>query len=111
MIEADDNFPVLSPLPNMSSSSLDVEHVLSNLTLDEKIALLSGKDTWGTHAVERLGIPSITVCHEVESTRNIELHIDFNTTDNRWTAWRAGHILFQWRESTALYLMSAFRIG
>ncbi|KAL6408642.1 hypothetical protein AUP68_07586 [Ilyonectria robusta] len=44
----------------MSSSSLDVEHVLSNLTLNEKIALLSGKDTWGTHAVERLGIPSIT---------------------------------------------------
>lgn len=91
----------------MSSSPLDVEHVLSNLTLDEKVSLLAGRDTWGTHAVERLSIPSITVCYGVESTPNIELHIDFNTTDNRWTAWRTRHILFQWRESTALYLMTA----
>jgi beta-glucosidase len=38
-----------------------VESLLSQLTLREKISLLSGKDVWNTMPVERLGIPSITM--------------------------------------------------
>jgi beta-glucosidase len=38
-----------------------VENLLSQLTLKEKISLLSGKDNWNTMPVERLGIPSITM--------------------------------------------------
>ncbi len=38
-----------------------VEALLQQLTLKEKIAFLSGKDAWHTAAVERLGIPSLTV--------------------------------------------------
>ncbi|KAF6823830.1 beta-glucosidase j [Colletotrichum musicola] len=45
----------------MPSHQLDVEDVLSNLTLDDKIKLLSGRDTWSTYPVERLNVPSITV--------------------------------------------------
>jgi beta-glucosidase len=45
----------------MASSLLDVDKILKELTLDEKIKLLSGRDTWSTHPVERLNIPSITV--------------------------------------------------
>ena len=41
------------------SSSFDVEDVLSNLTVSEKIALLSGVDSWHTAPVHRLGVPSI----------------------------------------------------
>lgn len=40
-------------------TTFDVEHVLSNLTIQEKTALLSGIDFWHTAPVHRLGVPSI----------------------------------------------------
>jgi hypothetical protein len=46
---------------------IDVDKVLAELTLHEKIELLSGHDTWRTNAIERLNIPAITVrvcCHQ-----------------------------------------------
>ena len=48
------------PRPN-SADSIDarVSGLLSELTLREKISLLSGGDFWHTRAVERLGIPAI----------------------------------------------------
>jgi beta-glucosidase len=41
---------------------VNVDQVLTDLTLDEKVKLLSGQDTWSTYPVARLNIPSITVC-------------------------------------------------
>jgi len=38
-----------------------VSELMSKLTLEEKVALLSGADWWSTVAIERLGIPSIKV--------------------------------------------------
>ena len=38
-----------------------VEALIKQLTLREKVSLLSGRDVWNTVAVERLGIPSITM--------------------------------------------------
>ncbi|KAF4212262.1 hypothetical protein CNMCM5878_001480 [Aspergillus fumigatiaffinis] len=40
--------------------SIDVDRVLAELTIHEKIQLLSGKDTWRTAGIDRLNIPSIT---------------------------------------------------
>lgn len=40
-------------------SDFDVEHILALLTVDEKIALISGTDPWHTAPIRRLGIPSI----------------------------------------------------
>ncbi|EXJ81029.1 beta-glucosidase [Capronia epimyces CBS 606.96] len=40
-------------------ASLDVEDVLSQLNIAEKVALLSGIDFWHTAPVHRLGVPSI----------------------------------------------------
>ncbi|ODV76849.1 glycoside hydrolase family 3 protein [Suhomyces tanzawaensis NRRL Y-17324] len=40
---------------------LDVEHLLHELTLDEKISLLAGIDFWHTAAIDRLDIPSVRV--------------------------------------------------
>jgi beta-glucosidase len=48
------------------------EALLSQLTLKEKVALLSGRDIWRTVPIERLGIPSITMTdgpHGVRATR------------------------------------------
>ncbi|KAL2828580.1 glycoside hydrolase superfamily [Aspergillus pseudoustus] len=39
---------------------IDVDSVLAELTIHEKIKLLAGKDTWSTFALERLNIPALT---------------------------------------------------
>ncbi|KAF4555315.1 Glycosyl hydrolase family 3 C-terminal domain-containing protein 7 [Elsinoe fawcettii] len=39
---------------------MDVDKLLSELTLEEKVALTAGADTWRSVAIERLGVPSIT---------------------------------------------------
>ena len=39
--------------------TFDVDQVLSELTLAEKAALVSGADLWHTVAIERLGVPAI----------------------------------------------------
>ncbi|GAB4536959.1 MAG: glycoside hydrolase family 3 C-terminal domain-containing protein [Anaerolineales bacterium] len=38
-----------------------IETLLQQLTLDEKIRLLAGADTWHTHAIPHLGIPALKV--------------------------------------------------
>lgn len=43
------------------SSLLDVQQLLSLLTIEEKISLLSGADEWQTQGIERLGIGSLKV--------------------------------------------------
>ncbi|GGQ51277.1 glycoside hydrolase family 3 C-terminal domain-containing protein [Couchioplanes azureus] len=42
-------------------TSLDVPALIGALTLEEKAALLDGADFWRTPAVERLGIPALTL--------------------------------------------------
>jgi len=42
-----------------SSKSTHITEIVKQLTLDEKISLLAGKNFWETVAIERLGIPSI----------------------------------------------------
>lgn len=43
----------------MSRSVLDVDSVVSSLTLLEKAALLSGENVWESRSVRRLGVPSM----------------------------------------------------
>ena len=43
------------------AAKLDVEKILSNLTLEEKALLTSGVGFWNTAPIERLGVPSITL--------------------------------------------------
>ena len=40
---------------------MDVQKILSQLTLEEKASLTSGRDFWNLKAIERLGVPSIMV--------------------------------------------------
>lgn len=39
----------------------DVEQLLQLLTLEEKVTLLAGADTWQTNEISRLGIGSLKV--------------------------------------------------
>ena len=38
---------------------LDPEKIITKLTFEEKILILSGYDAWYTHKIERLNIPSL----------------------------------------------------
>jgi len=38
-----------------------IEELLTQMTLEEKVSLLSGKNAWQTVSIERLGIPSLTM--------------------------------------------------
>ncbi|KAL4882121.1 glycoside hydrolase superfamily [Aspergillus karnatakaensis] len=50
---------------------IDVDKALRELTLEEKIQLLAGKDTWATHDIPRLSIPSITTSDGPHGVRGI----------------------------------------
>ena len=50
----------------------EIEALLSKMTLQEKVALLSGKDTWHTFPLERLGIPSLTMTDGPHGVRTCE---------------------------------------
>jgi beta-glucosidase len=55
----------------MSHIEQRVEELLEQMTLKEKVALLSGQDAWNTMPISRLGIPSITMTdgpHGVRAT-------------------------------------------
>ena len=41
---------------------MDLKHILSEMSLEEKAALCSGADFWTTKALERLGVPSVMMC-------------------------------------------------
>lgn len=51
---------------------MDIEKILSELTLEEKAGLCSGMDFWNTKAVERLGIPSVMMCDATHGLRKQE---------------------------------------
>jgi hypothetical protein len=36
-----------------------IDNIIREMTLEEKAAMIRGKDLWNTEAVERLGVPSI----------------------------------------------------
>ncbi|KAK6457472.1 beta-glucosidase [Scheffersomyces xylosifermentans] len=47
----------MSPVPRQ----LDIEQLIEDLTIEEKISLLAGKDFWHTMNIDRLNIPSVRV--------------------------------------------------
>ena len=38
-----------------------IKELVAQMTLEEKVSMLSGQDNWHTQAVERLGIPAVMV--------------------------------------------------
>ena len=57
-----------------------IKSIISQMTLEEKASLCSGKDWWRTKPVERLGIPSVMVSDGPSGLRTqIENGSDENT--------------------------------
>jgi beta-glucosidase len=69
------NFPAVT--------TSDVEALLASLTLEEKARLLEGEASWGTHAVERLGIPRLFLTDGPHGVRKVrEAEGAFGVSDN-----------------------------
>jgi beta-glucosidase len=47
--------------PHLTNLEQRIEALIGQMTLDEKVSLLSGRDVWHTVAIERLGVPSIAM--------------------------------------------------
>lgn len=54
----------------------DIQKTIDEMTLDEKVSLLSGEDFWHTKAVERLGIPSVMMCDGPNGLRKQDSNAD-----------------------------------
>ena len=54
----------------------DIEQLISQLTLEEKASLCSGKDFWSTKNIERLNIPSIMMTDGPHGVRKQEGDFD-----------------------------------
>jgi hypothetical protein len=46
---------------NFTMPQVDIDALVSKLTLEEKLSLLAGESTWRTCAIPRLGIPNLKV--------------------------------------------------
>ena len=50
----------------------DVKAILEQMTLEEKAALCTGVNVWQTIAIERLGVPTMTVSDGPHGVRRVE---------------------------------------
>ena len=51
---------------------MDLEKILSQMTLEEKASLCSGRDFWHTKAIQRLGVPQVMMCDGPHGLRKQE---------------------------------------
>ena len=56
----------------VSHWDFDVNEVFAHLTVDEKVALISGSDPWHTAPIPRLGIPKIRLTDGPNGVRGIK---------------------------------------
>ena len=67
--------------PQDPPRTLDVDAVMAQLTLEEKVSLASGSDFWHTQGVERLGVPAVMVTdgpHGLRKQAGASDHVGLN---------------------------------
>lgn len=70
------------------NAAADVEGLIVQMTLDEKVRLLSGKASFAANDLERLGIPSLTV------GLPISWMVKMLMADRGWSAWSTQRQVF-----------------
>ncbi|MGV8981589.1 glycoside hydrolase family 3 C-terminal domain-containing protein [Clostridium sp.] len=55
---------------------MDVKKILSEMTLEEKASLCSGRDFWHTKAIDRLGVPGVMVSDGPHGLRKQDQNVD-----------------------------------
>ena len=62
--------------PNRKGSEeffMDIQQIISQMTLEEKAALCQGRSSWFTRAVERLGVPEMMMSDGPHGLRKQDL--------------------------------------
>ncbi len=61
---------------------MEIKNLISQMTLEEKASLCSGKDAWNTKEIGRLNIPSVTVADGPYGLRKVRIVGDLDTSDS-----------------------------
>lgn len=83
-------------------TSEDLTSLVSRLTLEEKISLLSGVDWWRTPTIRRDGlfVPHLKVCIDWLTPKQLLKPV----AAYRWTEWRSRRELCEWNQGSVLPL-------
>ncbi|KAL3469305.1 glycoside hydrolase superfamily [Aspergillus californicus] len=93
-----------------------IDSLLTQLTLEEKILLLAGKNFWETHEIERLGIPSLKVSDGPNGARGSSILdgvtatcfpacVSLASTFDRELAYRVGQALGEETQTKGAYVL------
>ena len=74
----------------MVATIIDPEYVLTQLSSEEKIALLSGDDMWHTVPIPRLGVPRVRVSYPSATSGEADEQCSDGPNGVRGTAWTNG---------------------
>jgi beta-glucosidase len=97
-------------------TSPDLDTLLTQLTLDEKILLLAGKYFWETHEIDRLNIPSLKVTDGPNGARGGQILdgvpatcfpacVSLASTFDRGLAYRIGQALGEETQTKGAYVL------
>lgn len=71
VFSAEPDYPKFSPVMSYKKAQKKAMEILKDMTMDEKLRMISGGDGFVMHGVERLGIPSVRMS---DATAGIQLH-------------------------------------
>lgn len=75
-------------LTGVEADAPNVEHILKQMSLDEKIQMLAAKNVWETPEIKRVSIPSLKVRIQPRNMRAYEADPRLGDRRPKWCTWR-----------------------